>query len=129
VFSDNPESTATSAKATGTRPPTGSPTVHSSAKKSTNVGAIAGGVVGGIVALGLIAALAVWFIVRRRRSRVAPSAAYGAGYNPALSPTSPPPMSQHATEYSHYSTAQLNPGQLSPAPRLYVRSLWSTCED
>lgn len=126
IFIDSPESIATSMKVTGTRATAtgtgaGASSTAAVAKKSSNAGAIAGGVVGGVVVIGIIAALLTWFIMRRRRARVAPSAAYGSVYTPSMPPGSPPPMSQHATEYnSVYSASPLNAGHLSPAPRLYV---------
>lgn len=42
-------------------------TNDTSGGSSTNVGAIAGGVVGGVAALGLIAALITWIVLRNKR--------------------------------------------------------------
>ena len=80
VVSGQPEST-------GVKPPvatlsTGSsttgltPTSTSSGGGGSNVGAIAGGVVGGLAGLGMLVAFAVWFIMKKTRSKVAPSSAF-----------------------------------------------------
>jgi len=77
-------------------------------KKSSNAGAIAGGVVGGIVGLASIAGIVGLFVVRSRRNKAAPSAAYNV-YNDtphsAAPLNTPPPMTQHP--------------YTNPAPRLY----------
>ncbi|EIM90318.1 uncharacterized protein STEHIDRAFT_119338 [Stereum hirsutum FP-91666 SS1] len=52
----------------------------SSSGSSSHAGAIAGGVVGGVVGVAAIAGLIAFFLIRRRNSRVPPSAMYtGAG--------------------------------------------------
>jgi len=77
-----PESTAIPqpTSATNTALPNGSstgltatgPTATGSKSKKSNAGAIAGGVVGGIAALAIIAGLAAWFVLRRRRQQKSP---------------------------------------------------------
>jgi hypothetical protein len=56
-------------------------------KKSNHKGSIAGGVVGGIIFLVAIGAVLLWWFQRRRKSRMAPSAAYIAAYGTARPPT------------------------------------------
>ncbi|KAH7929700.1 hypothetical protein BV22DRAFT_1002169 [Leucogyrophana mollusca] len=89
---DSPESTATRVQSTGGIPPsssapatstfhtTGTPSAPaqstSSGSSSSHAGPIAGGVVGGVVALAAIGAALAFYFVRRRRSHVAPSAAF-----------------------------------------------------
>ncbi|KAG2111662.1 uncharacterized protein F5147DRAFT_686203 [Suillus discolor] len=101
---DTPESTATKVQSTATvanpssvsasltgssGAATGSPTTSSTKSTSSNAGAIAGGVVGGVVGAAAIIGLVTWFIVKRRRSATAPSAAFsdiggGAGYTQSV---------------------------------------------
>lgn len=47
-----------------------------SSNGSSNAGKIAGGVVGGLVGAALIAGIVLWFIIRRRRTRLAPSSEF-----------------------------------------------------
>ncbi|RDW93399.1 uncharacterized protein DSM5745_00721 [Aspergillus mulundensis] len=68
-----------------------------SSSSSTNTGAIAGGVVGGVAGLAVILAL-IWFIMRRRRQRIA----QGALVTPADS------ASTAAKEYSGIQQAELD---------------------
>ncbi|KAF9486488.1 hypothetical protein BDN70DRAFT_870044 [Pholiota conissans] len=72
-----PQATSTGTSSTGS-PTTGSSTttVPPSEKKKSNPGAIAGGVVGGVVGLAIIAGLAAWFILRRRRQQKLPPAPF-----------------------------------------------------
>lgn len=89
VSSGQPESTgvtppvstlksSTGSSNTGTRTNDLGPTNGSSNSSGggSNAGAIAGGVVGGLAGLGIIVALVVWFIMKRKRSKVAPSSAF-----------------------------------------------------
>ncbi|KAG1765761.1 hypothetical protein EDD22DRAFT_950885 [Suillus occidentalis] len=114
---------------------TGSSTTTS---KSSNVGAIAGGVVGGIVVVGAIADLAAWFLIRRRRSRRAPPAAFdnqpqiaqpARFYDPADPSTFPPPLSStmqtttSSINYQHSANSQgflqqSRPGQYNGVPEI-----------
>ncbi|OSX65167.1 hypothetical protein POSPLADRAFT_1038961 [Postia placenta MAD-698-R-SB12] len=66
-----PASTGLSSNSSKTQ----SPTAGSLARK-TNVGAIAGGVIGGLCLFALLAVLLVFWLRRRRRTRVAPSAEF-----------------------------------------------------
>lgn len=120
--SDAPES---SARGSGTSTARGTATGTSkpeSKSSGTNVGAIAGGVVGGVVVLGALIALAIFFILKRRRARTAPSAAYGSVFNASAYP-SPPPTTK---EYSYNATpfTAMSPDVTTPGgvPKLYVSS-------
>ncbi|KAF9454633.1 hypothetical protein P691DRAFT_806800 [Macrolepiota fuliginosa MF-IS2] len=73
--------------------------------RNLNVGAIAGGTVGGFVVLVLIGSLVFCWFVRRRRQRVAPSAAYKAVYG-----TDPPPMFQRSETSQSHHFLQLSQG-------------------
>ncbi|EKM82553.1 hypothetical protein AGABI1DRAFT_125016 [Agaricus bisporus var. burnettii JB137-S8] len=67
-----------------------SPTSPSSASQPSvhpNVGAIAGGTVGGFVVLASLGLIVFLWLSRRRRHRIAPSAAYRAAYG-----STPPPI-------------------------------------
>ncbi|KAG5637139.1 hypothetical protein H0H81_005668 [Sphagnurus paluster] len=103
VAADAPESTAVAT-------PTGPAGAGSTAKSSSSskAGPIAGGVVGGLVAIGLIAALIFW-LTRRNRSKIAPSAEATNTYA-AVPPNAQTPMS--------YNTAA--PSFPLPSPKLYV---------
>ena len=71
---------------------------------------------GGVVFLALVGALIFFLILRRRRTRTAPSALYRA--SPGLGV--PPPMSQHTLDtYSHRGFSRDVTGT-SP-PKIYVR--------
>ncbi|KAF5331188.1 hypothetical protein D9619_005506 [Psilocybe cf. subviscida] len=61
------------------------------AGKGPNKGAIAGGVIGGLLFLALLAGVVFWWLKRRQRSRVAPSAAYIAAHG---APQRTPSMGQ-----------------------------------
>ncbi|KAG1832053.1 hypothetical protein EV424DRAFT_82267 [Suillus variegatus] len=140
---DTPESTATKVQSTATVPysssasasltgssgaATGSSTTSSSSTKSTssNAGAIAGGVVGGVVGIAAIIGLVTWFVVKRRRSATAPSAAFsdiggGAGYTQSVYspnthsfPTQPQMTQQRLYDPSDPSTFPGSP----PSPTL-----------
>lgn len=58
--------------------------------KKTNAGAIAGGVVGGVAVIGLVA-VAIIFILRRKKSQAAPAPAAGTPATPATAMHQPPP--------------------------------------
>ncbi|KAF8557316.1 hypothetical protein OG21DRAFT_1482401 [Imleria badia] len=92
---DNPESTASHPQSTGTAVPTStgvsasvtpSPSVSSTStsKSKSDTAAIAGGVVGGVVGLALIVGLAVFFVIKKKRSQIPPSAQF-AGAQPLSS--------------------------------------------
>lgn len=73
---------------------------------------------GGLAGLGMLAALAVWFIVRRRRSKVAPSSAFMNRYQ---TPTSlnypkyePPPASVAAYNPPHMAYNPSDPSTFPP---------------
>lgn len=132
--SDQPESTgikppvATLSTSTGTSNGAGevststSTSSHSSGGGS-NAGAIAGGVVGGLAALGVLAALAVWFFMKKKRSKVPPSSAFVNGYqtstdpdhlkydHPPVSagPSTPPPVMYNPSDPSTFPTALHDP--------------------
>ncbi|KAF8163450.1 hypothetical protein B0H34DRAFT_695526 [Crassisporium funariophilum] len=61
--------------------------VASASSSGSNTGAVAGGVVGGLFFLAILAGLVYWLVMRRRRARVAPSAAYIAAYGTVRPPT------------------------------------------
>ena len=79
---------------------------------------------GGLAGLGMLAVLAVWFIMRRRRSKVAPSSAF---MNRHQTPTSfnypkyePPPTSAAAYSppqmtYNPYDTSTFPPAVPEPS--------------
>ncbi|KAH7913749.1 hypothetical protein BJ138DRAFT_1145429 [Hygrophoropsis aurantiaca] len=91
---DDPEATATRVVSTGggspptssvpaahtTSPPSTSTSPTPSGKSTNHAGAIAGGVVGAIVGLAIIGVAITFFIIRRRRSHVAPSAAFSSQF-------------------------------------------------
>ncbi|KAL9636229.1 MAG: hypothetical protein Q9164_002955, partial [Protoblastenia rupestris] len=81
--SDGAPSSSSSSLSTGT--PSSNPSNSSTAPTSTGV--IAGGVVGGIAGLGIIGALAYFFILRRRKARRMTTD----WVKPELSSESPPP--------------------------------------
>ncbi|KAH0827028.1 hypothetical protein J3R83DRAFT_4709 [Lanmaoa asiatica] len=110
----NPESTATNAQSTGSLVSTStlasasltnSPSSTSgstSSGSSSNAGAIAGGVVGGVVGVALIVGAVVFFIMKKKRSRIPPPAQFAStpmtsGYpSPGYTDTTPfaPQMAQ-----------------------------------
>ncbi|KAH8989181.1 hypothetical protein EDB86DRAFT_2944333 [Lactarius hatsudake] len=51
----------------------------STSHHSSKAGAIAGGVVGGVIGAALVAGIVVWFAIRRRRARSAPSMSFQGG--------------------------------------------------
>ncbi|KAH9066330.1 hypothetical protein EDB87DRAFT_1679074 [Lactarius vividus] len=114
------------------------PSSTSTSHSSSNAGAIAGGVVGGIVGVALVAGVAAWFFIRRRRARSAPSTTYMTGqggdmgqpvpypltietprlYDPSDPTTYPRPPSSptiHTTnqsnQYLHSPTSDLQPNR------------------
>ncbi|KAG2153719.1 uncharacterized protein EDB93DRAFT_1248627 [Suillus bovinus] len=104
--------------------------------KSSNVGATAGGVVGGIVAVGVIAGLATWFFIRRRRSHRTASADFSQPqmtqppriYDPADPSTFPPPLystiqttassTNQESANSQGFSQQSRPGQYNGTPEV-----------
>ncbi|KAB5545521.1 hypothetical protein GE09DRAFT_211367 [Coniochaeta sp. 2T2.1] len=83
--------TSSSTSTSSTPPQTTVPDNGDEDKSSTPVGAIVGGVVGGVAALAILAGVAAWIILRRKRAAKSPQA-----YN-AVSPdpNNPPPMATH----------------------------------
>ncbi|KAF9218335.1 hypothetical protein BS17DRAFT_87075 [Gyrodon lividus] len=90
---DNPESSATRVQSTGSAVATttggavsasltslpsvtSTPSATPTSSKSSNTGAIAGGVVGGIVGLAVIAGVITYFIIKKKRSQLPPSAQF-----------------------------------------------------
>jgi hypothetical protein len=102
-----PESTRISSGAPGptnTSPPTGG-------AKKTNVGAIAGGVVGGVVALGIIACLIFFFVIRKKKQEPVPKPAY----EPVLPPQTPMTHTDHSFTGTGGAGSQY-PLAMSPPP-------------
>ena len=78
---------------------------------SSDAGAIAGGILGSLLVVALIVGLTAWYIIRRRRSRSAPSTAY---------------LSLHGGEFDHWHP--MPPPSYPPSissPKFYVSSLHS----
>ena len=135
VFSGQPESTGVgpptsslpaSTGSSNTVTTTGNTATNTSSNSSgggSNVGAIAGGVVGGLAGLGILTALVVWYIMKRKRSQVAPSSAYmnssqppnkfnPPNYEPPLTPSAPPSpmrMTYNPSDPSTFPTAFHDP--------------------
>jgi len=108
--------TGTSSTRTPTNSTTGSNSNSGGVKGGgSNAGAIAGGVVGGLAGLGLIAAVVVWFIMKKKRGATAASNALNNGAYP--DPNSYP-------KYEH--AAPISPGPMSPPQMLYNPSDPST---
>ncbi|RDB21236.1 hypothetical protein Hypma_011744 [Hypsizygus marmoreus] len=78
-----------------------------SSKSNSNIGPIVGGAIGGFVFVVLTAGLLFWWIIRRRRSRIAPSTAYKNAYG-ALTHGSQPD--------AFYSRVRSPPVSTSPPP-------------
>jgi len=101
--------------------PTSNPSSEAGAHKSSNhTGAIAGGVVGGVVGLALIGGLIAFFLIRRRRTRVPPSAAYATG-GPNMatagnSASMPFMQDQPATPKRFYDPSDPSTFPTSPSP-------------
>ena len=96
-------------------PTTNSPNSSNSGGGGSHVGAIAGGVIGAFAAIGIIAALITWFVMKKKRSRVAPSSAF-INKHPSRNPFHkfdklPPPSPVHGTSQMTY-----HPGDPSPFP-------------
>lgn len=110
-FSTTPYSTPTSSV-------NGAGSSSSGTAKKSNAGAIAGGVVGGTVGLAIIAGLIAFFLMRSRRTRAAPSAAYNV-YNDAPHSAAPlntaPPMSQNP--YTNQTPRLYDPADPSTYPQ------------
>ena len=66
----------------------------STSHSSSDSGAVAGGVVGGFVAVALVAGVVAWFVVRRRRTRSAPSTEYMSGQLSEVGQQAPYPLTQ-----------------------------------
>lgn len=125
--SNAPESTGT-AKPTGslTNTPSSAPS-SSASSHSSNTGAIAGGVVGGVVGLGLIAGAILIFVIRRRQSHMAPSAAFD-GYGVPID--SPLPMSQPVLQGTGAQAPpqlynRADPSSYPPSATIYTSSILS----
>ena len=138
IFPDQPESTGVESPASTGSSNTGSKTVnlptnspnHSSGGGS-HAGAIAGGVVGGLAGVGILAALAVWFIMKKKRSKVAPSSAFLNSYQssnkfnhpnhepppPPTGPSSPSSMVYSPSDPSMFSSAYPQTTYDTLAPR------------
>jgi len=124
AFSDEPESTgtkppvstlpvSTSSSGTWTQTSSALPTNTSSQPSGggSNTGAIVGGVVGGLVGLGVLAA-AVWFIIKRKLSKVAPSSAFvnnPGSPNTFNYPNHPAQMAYNPSDPSTFPTALRDP--------------------
>ena len=92
--------------ATATGQNSGQP--YSGSHTKSNAGAIAGGVVGGVVGLGLIAGAVVAFFMRRRKTKTAPSSAYGSPYGqgpPSEAPLDSPPLMQQFSQPPYGQTS------------------------
>ncbi|KIJ06369.1 hypothetical protein PAXINDRAFT_20436 [Paxillus involutus ATCC 200175] len=147
---DNPESTAThvqstgsavtstsavSASLTGSPSVTVTPTSTSSSSSSSNTGAIAGGVVGGVVALAAIVGVISYLALKKKRSRVAPSAQFAdpaaaASYNQSMhtNPFTPPSTETQQRLYdpsdpSTFPTSLFSPTILTTPSHNYQSSL------
>ncbi|KAF8911064.1 hypothetical protein CPB84DRAFT_1081329 [Gymnopilus junonius] len=83
AWSPDPSSDSTASSQSASQP-TGSngevSSITSASKKSTNKGAIAGGIIGALVLVAVLGAGVIWWLIRRRRSQMAPSALYKAQY-------------------------------------------------
>lgn len=127
VFADQPESTAvsppvstlplstslsSSGTGTGILLPTNT-SQNSHGGGGSNAGAIAGGIVGGLAGLGIIAALVVWFVMKKKRSKVAPSSAFINNYPPQ-------------NNYPKYEHPPASPGPFGPPQVVYNPSDPST---
>ncbi|KAF9652324.1 hypothetical protein BDM02DRAFT_3109322 [Thelephora ganbajun] len=124
---DQPESTgvvppvltlSTSTGSTGTK--TGNTPSMNTSNNSTggggggsHVGAIVGGVVGGLAGLGIFAAIVIWFIMKKKRSEVAPSSAFINSY-------------QQENNYPKYEHPPASPGLFGPPQMMYNPSDPST---
>jgi len=117
---DNPESTASNVQSTGSVNPTStlnpatltaSPSSSSagSSGSSSNTGAIAGGVVGGVVGVALIIGLVIFFVMKKKRSQIPPSAQF------TSAPTSPPPPSATYTGSTAFAPLMTQPKLYDPS--------------
>ncbi|KIJ69050.1 hypothetical protein HYDPIDRAFT_164720 [Hydnomerulius pinastri MD-312] len=141
---DTPESTATHVQSTGsiipsttgsvpasltnTPAPTQTQSGGSGSGKSSNTGAIAGGVVGGIVGLAAIVGVIVYFVMKKKRSQIPPSAQFNdsaraAGYTNSMytsntNPFTPPAQmtQQRLYDPSDPSTFPTSP----PSPTIFT---------
>ncbi|KIJ16760.1 hypothetical protein PAXINDRAFT_168244 [Paxillus involutus ATCC 200175] len=130
---DNPESTATHVQSTGSAVTstsavsaslTGSPSViatptSTSSSSKSNTGAIAGGVVGGVIALAAIVGVISYLALKKKRSRVAPSAQFAdpaaaASYNQSMH-TNPFTPSSTETQQRLYDPSDPSTFPTSPS--------------
>ncbi|KAI0306316.1 hypothetical protein B0F90DRAFT_732901 [Multifurca ochricompacta] len=103
----------------GATSPVPSTQSNSSSKSSSNAGAIAGGVVGGVVGAALIAGIVVWFVIRRRRARSAPSTTYMSGQGGDMSQvTSPYPLFIESPKLYDPSDPSTYPTHGAPSPTI-----------
>ncbi|KAI9455005.1 hypothetical protein BJY52DRAFT_1282187 [Lactarius psammicola] len=114
-----PTSTNTAAQSTSTT------------RRRSKAGAIAGGVVGGVVGAALIAGVVLWFAIRRRRARSAPSMDFQGGekeqplpdppkfYDPSDPTTYPTSVGydQETLELTSTSTSQPQPNDSTSHPQ------------
>jgi len=80
----------------------------STSHSSSNSGAVAGGVVGGVVGVTLIAGIVAWFVLRRRRARLAPSSEYMSGQLGEMGQPEPYPLTQKLYDPSDPTTYPSN---------------------
>ena len=85
----------------------------------SHAGTITGGIVGTLAALGIIGALVIWFVMKSKRSKVAPSSAFISNYKlpdtyPKFGqpPPSPGPFSPPQTKYDAFNTSVFPPASM-----------------
>ncbi|KAI0293052.1 hypothetical protein BC826DRAFT_1097725 [Russula brevipes] len=86
---------------------------------SSKTGAIAGGVVGGVVGAALIAGVVIWFTTRRRRGRLAPSAAFAIDLGSDIKHPVPYPLSMDSPRLYDPSDPSTFPIQ-APSPTIWT---------
>ncbi|KAL4896199.1 hypothetical protein BDV59DRAFT_129816 [Aspergillus ambiguus] len=110
--------TSTASSATSTGGPTSTSTSNNdSSEGSTNTGAIAGGVVGGVAGAALIIA-ALWFFLRRQRSKATAAPAMASG---PFHPTGSVP-SQSVSDSTGYSGVKVGELEVGHRPSELVGS-------
>ncbi|KAI9571575.1 hypothetical protein HD554DRAFT_2168843 [Boletus coccyginus] len=102
----NPVSTVASASLTASPSPTAIDTASSGGSSST--AEIVGGVVGGVVGLALIAGVVVFFVMKKKRSQIPPSAHFTA-------PTSSAPLSGVYTDITSFVPQMAQPRLYDPS--------------